>query len=137
MSQTRYPSKSWAFKSCFSFKVRKHGQQQVYLQYKVCWILSKMVGAHLFSQLYLRTQPPLQSPPEIRSSTSFNVWLPILPLLIQKIIWTFPTNTLFLYTSAIFYVPIFAYNHPNNIHQKCFLYLSHWANSGCVMRPRN
>ena len=24
------------YKSCFSFEVRQHGQQQLYLQYKVC-----------------------------------------------------------------------------------------------------
>ena len=29
------------------------GQQQLYLQYKVCWILYKMVGAPSFSQPYL------------------------------------------------------------------------------------
>ena len=31
MSQTCYLSKSWVFKSHFSFKVRQHGQQQLYL----------------------------------------------------------------------------------------------------------
>ena len=31
-----------------SFKVRQHGQQQLYPQYKVCWILCKMVDAHSF-----------------------------------------------------------------------------------------
>ena len=29
-----------------------------------------------------------------------------------------PTNTTFLYISAIFHLPIFAYNHPNNLNQK-------------------
>ena len=32
-------------KSSLSFKVRQHGQQQFYLQYKVCWVLYKTVGA--------------------------------------------------------------------------------------------
>ena len=32
--KTCYPSKSWVFKGCFSFKVRQHGQQRLYLQYK-------------------------------------------------------------------------------------------------------
>ena len=59
MGQTRYPSKSWAFKSCFYFKFRQHGQQQLYLQYKLCWILYKIVGAPLFSQPLLFIQPPL------------------------------------------------------------------------------
>ena len=63
--QTRYPSKIWAFKSRFSFKVRQHGQQQLYLQYKVCRVLYKMVGTLSFSQPCLCMQPPLQSRPKI------------------------------------------------------------------------
>ena len=35
----------WIFKSRFSFKVRQHGQQQLYLQYKACWIIYKMIRA--------------------------------------------------------------------------------------------
>ena len=66
------PSKSWVFKSRFSFKVRQQGQQQFYLQYKVCWILYKMVGASSFSQPCLCIRPPLQSPPKILFSISFN-----------------------------------------------------------------
>ena len=31
-------------KSRFSFKVGQHGQQQLNLQYKVCWMLHKMIG---------------------------------------------------------------------------------------------
>ena len=46
------------FKSRFSFKVRQHNQQNLYLQYKVCWIIYKMVGAPSFSQPYLCMQPP-------------------------------------------------------------------------------
>ena len=30
MGQARYPSKSWVFNSRFSFKIRQHGQQQLY-----------------------------------------------------------------------------------------------------------
>ena len=40
--------------------LRQHGQQQFYLQYKICWILYKMVGACSFSQNYLCIQPPLK-----------------------------------------------------------------------------
>ena len=43
MGQTRYPSKSWNFKSRFSFNVRLHGKQQLCLQYKVCWVLYKLI----------------------------------------------------------------------------------------------
>ena len=120
------------FKSRFSFKVRQRGQQQLYIRYKVCWILCKVVGAPSLSWLYLCIQPPLQSPPNICSSISVDFYLPISPLLIHKIILTISTYTPFLYASAIFQVSIFTYNHANNPHQKHFPYLSHLANSGCV-----
>ena len=80
LGQTRYQSKSWVFKDRFFFKVRQHGQQQLYLQCKVCWILYIMVGAPSFSQSYLCIQPyitPLQSGTKIHSSTSVNFHLPI------------------------------------------------------------
>ena len=35
-------------KSRFSFKVTQDGQQQLYLQYKVCCVLYKIVGAPSF-----------------------------------------------------------------------------------------
>ena len=60
-----------------TFKVRQHGQQQLFLQYKVCWIFCKIVGAHPFSQPYLCVKPHLQSPPKICFSTSFKFHLPI------------------------------------------------------------
>ena len=50
---------------------------------------------------------------KICSSTLVNFYLPISPLLVGKI---FSTNTPFLYTSAILYLLIFAYNHPNSLH---------------------
>ena len=50
MDQASYPSKNWVFKSRFFFNVRQHGQQQLYFQHKVCWIIDKMVGAPSFSQ---------------------------------------------------------------------------------------
>ena len=101
-----------AFKRGFSFKVRQHGQQQLYLQYKVCWVLYKMVGTLSFSQHYLCMQPPMQSRPEIRSTTPNNFYLPILSILVHKNILTIPTNTPVLYTSTIFHLPIFACSHP-------------------------
>ena len=81
-------------------------------------------------------QPPLQSPPKIRFSTSVNYHLPISLLLVHKIIHTNPINTTFLYTSAIFHLPIFAHNHPSNLYQIYFPYLSHLANLGCVIGTR-
>ena len=62
-------SKSWVIKSRFSFNVRQHGQQQLYLQYKVSWMFYKMIGAPSFLQPYLCIQLPLKSPQNIRSST--------------------------------------------------------------------
>ena len=62
-----------------------------------------MVGAFSLSQPYLCIQPPLQSLPKIRCSTSVNFHLPIPPLLFKKMILTIPTNAHFLYASAIFY----------------------------------
>ena len=114
------PWKSWVFKGNFSFKVRQHSQKQLYLQYKVCWILCKMVGAYSFSQSYLCIQPRQQSRAKFCFSTSFYFLLPIPLLLLHKIILTIPTNTPFLYTSVILHLFIFEYNLPNNLHQKYF-----------------
>ena len=62
--------------------------------------------------------------PEI---SKVNFYLHISPLLVHKVILTITTNTTFLYTSAIFYLPIFAHNHYKNLHQKHFPCLSHLA----------
>ena len=105
MGQICYPSKSWVFKSRFSFNVRKHGQQKVYLQYKPCWILYKMATAPSFSQPYFCIQPSLQPPLKICSSTSDKFYLPIQPLRFCKINLAIHTKTLFLYTSATFHFP--------------------------------
>ena len=72
-----------------------------------------MVSASSFSKPYLCIQPPLQFPLKIHSSASGNFHLPILLLLVHKIIPTIPNNSPFLYTSAIFYLLIFAYNQPS------------------------
>ena len=88
-----------------------------FLQYGMYFFIFTTLLVHAtnaFSQPYLRMQPTLQSPPKIRSSTSFNSHLPIPPLL------TIPTNNSFLYTSAISHLPLFSYNHLNNLHQKYF-----------------
>ena len=72
---------------------------------------------------------------KLRSSTIVNFHLPILPLLVHRIIFTIPTNSLFLYASTILHLRNFAYTHPNNLHEKYFSYLSHLANSGCANGP--
>ena len=94
-----------------------------------------MVGAPSFSQHYLFIQPPLQSPPITRSSTSVNLHLSIPPLLFNKNNLIIPTNTLFLYAWPIFHFPISTYNHPSNLRQKYFLYFIHLVNSGSVKGP--
>ena len=71
------PIKKLSHEEPLSFKVWQHVQQQLYLHYKVHWILCKMVGAPSFSEPYSCKQPPLHSPPKIRSSTSVNFHLPI------------------------------------------------------------
>ena len=134
MGQTRYPSKTASLsKSNF-----QRGQQQLYhLPYKVSWILYKMVGFSSFSQPYSCIQQLLQSPPKTLSSTSGNFYLPIPPLLFNKIILTIPTNTPFLYAAAIFHLTVFAYNHPGYLHQPYFSYLIYLANSDCVKGKRS
>ena len=95
-----------------------------------------MLGAPSFSQPILWIQPTLQSL-QRNSSSSVNFHFPISPLLVHKIILTIPTNTPFLYNSVIFHHPFFAYNYPNNLHQKYFTYLKQFSNSGCVKVQRN
>ena len=110
MGQTHYPSKSWFFKGNFSFKVRKHGQQQqLYLQYKVCWILYKKVSK---TTTKFSTKKPFFyfsqfSPPYSTFTCSQNH-----PYNPQK-------HSLPLYLSN-FASLIFAYNLSNNLHEKYF-----------------
>ena len=73
----------------------------------------------IFTTLLVHTTT-LQSPPKIFSSTLINFYLPIPPVLFNKIILTIPTNTPFLYAAGIFHLPIFAYNHPCSLYQKYF-----------------
>ena len=132
--------KCWIYKTIYQAKAIKfitklytdHSQQQLCLQYKLCWILYKMVGTPSFSQPYLCIKPPLESLSNIRSTISVNFHLPIPPSLVHKDILTISSNTPFFYTSANFFLPISTYNHPNNLHQKYFPHLSHLSNSGCV-----
>ena len=77
------------------------------------------------------------TPPKILSSTSGNFYLPILPLLFNKIILTIPTNIPFLYAAAIFHLTVSAYNHPGYLHQPYFPYLIYLANSDCVKGQRS
>ena len=79
-----------------------------------------MIGTPSFSQSILWIQPTRQCLPRNSSSSSVNFHFPISPLLVQIIILTIPTNTPFLYNSAIFHFPLFAYKHTNNLHQKYF-----------------
>ena len=104
------------------FKVRQHGQQQ---NCRCSFIFTTLL-AHTIT---------LKSPLKVCSSTSVDFYLPTPSLIVHKIILTISNDTPFLYTFKIFHFPIFAYNHPNNLHQKYFPCLSHLANSGCVTGP--
>ena len=73
------PIKNLSLYESLLYDVMQQGQQQLYLQYKVCWILHKIVGVPLFSQHYLCMQLPQQFPPKTRSSTLLNFYLPIPP----------------------------------------------------------
>ena len=84
-----------------------------------------MVGPSLFSQPYFSTQPPLQSPPKIRFSTSDSFYFPIPPLLVHKITLTVPTNSPFLYTSVILHPPYFTVQTSQQSASKIFPYFSH------------
>ena len=79
-----------------------------------------MVSAPSFSQPFLYIQPMLPSPAKSNSSNSVSFNVPITPLVVHKIILAIATNTPFLCTSAIFYLLLFVYNHPNNLHQNIF-----------------
>ena len=68
--------------------------------------------------------------------TLVNFHLPIPLLLVHKIIYKNPINTTFLYTSAIFHLPIFAHNYPSNLQQRYFPCFSHLANLGCILGTR-
>ena len=108
MGQTQYPSKSWVLKCLFPFKVRQHSQQQLNLQYKVGWILYKMVSAPSFYiTLPVHTNPI--------SKKSLCLLQPIFTSLYDhKVTPTIPTNTPFPYTSAIVHLPVFTYSHLYN-----------------------
>ena len=67
----------------------------------------------------------------------FSQLSPLYSRLFNKIILTIPTNTLYLYTSALFHLPIFTYKHPSNQHQKYFPYFSYLVCSDSVKGPRS
>ena len=128
MGQTRYPSKSWIFKSRFSFNARQHASL-----FPIQNMLSspQTVGDASFSQPCLCRQLPLKSLPKIRSSTLVNFHLPIPPLFTKSSLQP-PFNTSFCYTSGISHLPSIASSQPNILHQKHLHYLNHLANSGCL-----
>ena len=90
----------------------------------------------IFKALLVNTTTPTIST-KICSSTSGNFHLPISPLLFDKLTLTIPAITLFLYTSAICHLPIFAHNRSSNLNQKYFPYVLQLANSGCVRGLRS
>ena len=110
----RYPSKN--FKSRFPFKVMQHGQQQykvLHLQYKVYQILHKMVSVPSFSQHYSCMQPCNQRYNILQKAVPLlqSIFTSYSTLFVHKILLTISTNIPFFYTSAIFHLPFFSYNH--------------------------
>ena len=93
---------------------------QNYLQNGMCFFIS---------QSYLCIQPSLQPPTKIHYPISAIFYIAIRILLAHKTIFAISTNTLFLYTTAIFHLPIFTYNHPYNLHQKNFPFLTNEVGS--------
>ena len=89
-----------------------------------------MVGACSLLQPYLCMQPMLQSPAKTSSFTSVNFHPSFPPLLVHQIIFTIPANILFLYTLAIFHLLLFAYKHPNDVHQPFCQFRPHRGTSG-------
>ena len=90
----------------------------------------------IFTTILLHTTTP-KSPPKILSFTSVNFHLTFPPFRFNKIILKIHINNTFLYTAIFFHLAIFTYNHPSNLHQKCFTYLSHLAISSCVKGQRS
>ena len=138
------PIKNWDFKGRFSFesnsitlsKLANTVNSNTITLSSIQCMLNSLLNRRctfIFTPLLMHAISPTSL--LIHPSTSVNVDLPISALPVHKIILTIPTNTSFLYTSAIFHFPIFAYNHPNSLHRKHFPYLSHLANSGCIKGP--
>ena len=110
-----------------------HGQQQLYLQYKVPWILNKVVGALAFSQSYLRMPTPRQfhqkSVPPLRLflSSIFHSYLFIkLPLHSSL---TLPSSISQQFLTSLFLRIV--------IRIICIKNFGHLANPGCIKRSRN
>ena len=81
--------------------------------------------------------PPLQSLPKICSSISVNFLFSISPLFVHKIILAIPTNTPFYYSTTVLTSLLFTYNHPQNLHQKHFLYLRQFIQFSLSQKTRD
>ena len=131
MDQTRYKSKSWVIKSRFSFNVRQHGQQQLYLQYCKLNSLQYNRCSFIFTTLLVHTTTPaISAKIPVLYFSHFSP--PYSTLICSQNHFYNPHYTPFLHTSSISYLFIFGYSHPNNLHQKHFRYLNQLANSSCL-----
>ena len=106
--------------SRYNFKVKQHSQKQLNNFNTRCAEFSTKCRCSFISKTLLCIQLPLQSLTKIITLTSTNFYLPILSSLVHKIIPTIPTNTPFLFNSANFHFPIFAYSYLFNVNQKYF-----------------
>lgn len=98
----KLPIKYLSLQEAFFFRIKQHSQQKCNLQHKACRILYKVIVAFSYFTSILIHAIALQSP-------YFKFHLAISPpfLSFHLSIPTIPTNTPFLYTSAIFCFPIF------------------------------
>ena len=94
------------------------------------------VGAPSFSEPYLCKQPPLHSPPKIRSSTSANFHLLSPPLLVHKFILTIPLTLPFSIPHQSLTFLLLRTTIPT-IYTKNVFPLSYLANSGYVKGPKS
>ena len=140
MGQTFYPSKSWVFKSHFPFKVRQHCQRQLYLQYKVCWILYRMVSAPSFSQ-------PSNNSLCIQcacnhSCSLYQKYFSLFQLMFTSLFHpSFFTNSSLQSTQTLpssnFPPPYFSIQPSQQSTPKMLSYANHLANSGYTREPRS
>ena len=111
-------------------------------KYAECIKWYGMEGAPSFSQPCLCIQPPLPSPTKILSPTFLYFLSSPLTFLFHPYFLTKSSLQPTLIRSSsipqhFFHLSIFAYNHPSNLHQKHFPYLSYLVDSGCTKEQRS
>ena len=130
MNQTRYPWKSWIVytilynmvnnNSIFNTKYGKRSFKNGKCSFIFTTLLVHTTNSTIFTK---------------EAFLYFSQFSSIPILFVHKILLAIPTNIPLLYTSAIFHLPLFAFNYPNSLHQHYFPYLNHFANLVYVKEP--